>query len=56
MMDYQDDNMGDLQDPLEPEIDCIARIRIEIVTLSKEGEERLIDVLGQTDSLCFQQA
>ena len=56
MMDYQDDNMGDLQDPLEPEIDRITRICMEIGALSKEGEERLIDVLGQTDSPGSQQA
>jgi hypothetical protein len=54
MMDHQDDNMGNCQDPLEPEIDQIARIWMEIGTLSKEGEERLIEVLGSTEG--FQQA
>jgi hypothetical protein len=33
MMDYQDDNQDNLQDPMEPEIDCITRIRMEIGTL-----------------------
>jgi Zinc knuckle len=54
MIDYQDDNQDNLQDPMEPEIDCIARIRMEIGTLSKDGEERLIKVLGSTEG--FQQA
>jgi hypothetical protein len=54
MMDYQDDNANNLQDPMEPEIDCIARICMEIGTLSKDGEERLIEVLGSTKG--FQQA
>jgi hypothetical protein len=48
MMDYQDDNQDNLQDPMEPEIDRIARIRMEIGALSKDGEERLIKVLGST--------
>jgi hypothetical protein len=54
MMDYQDDSQDNLQDPMEPEIDCIARIRMEIGALSKDGEERLIEVLGLTEG--FQQA
>jgi Retrotransposon gag protein len=54
MMDYQDNNQDNLQDPMEPEINCIARICMEIGTLSKDGEERLIEVLGSTEG--FQQA
>ena len=54
MMDYQKDDMTNFQDPLEPEIDCITRIRMEIGVLSKQGEERLIEVLGTTEG--FQQA
>jgi hypothetical protein len=54
MMDYQDDSQDNLQDPMEPEIDRIARIRTEISALSKDGEERLIEVLGSTKG--FQQA
>ena len=58
MMDQQEDDMGNCQDPLEPEIDRIARIRMEIGALSKEGEERLIEVLGSTEGpqQGFQQA
>jgi hypothetical protein len=54
IMDYQDDDANNLQDPMEPEIDCIARIHMEIGMLSKDGEERLIEVLGSTEG--FQQA
>jgi hypothetical protein len=54
MIDYQDDNLGNLQDPMEPEIDCIVRIHMEIGVLSKDREERLIKVLGSTEG--FQQA
>jgi hypothetical protein len=54
MMDSLEEDMGNLQDPLEPEVDCIARIRLEISALSKEGEEKLIEVLGSTEG--FQQA
>jgi hypothetical protein len=54
MMDYQDDDANNLQDPMEPEIDHIARICMEIGALSKDGEERLIEVLGSTEG--FQQA
>jgi hypothetical protein len=48
MMDQQEDDMGNCQDPLEPEIDQIARIRMEIGMLSIVGEERLIKVLEST--------
>ena len=54
MMDSLEEDMGNLQDPLEPKIDHIARIHSEISTLSKEGEEKLIGVLGSTEG--FQQA
>ena len=54
MIDYQEDDMTNCQDPLEPEINRIAWIRMEIGTLSKQGEERLIEVLGTTEG--FQQA
>jgi hypothetical protein len=54
MMDYQEEDMTNCQDPMEPEIDCIVRIRMEIGTLSKQGEERLIEILGMTEG--FQQA
>jgi hypothetical protein len=52
MMDYQDDNQDNLQDPIELEIDCIARICMEIGTLSRDREERLIKVLGSTKGFC----
>ena len=48
------EEMGNLQEPLEPEVDCIARIQMEIGALSKEREEKLIEVLGNTEG--FQQA
>jgi hypothetical protein len=54
MMDYQDNNQDNLQDPMEPEIDRIAWIHMEIGALSKDGKERLIEVLGSTEG--FQQA
>jgi hypothetical protein len=54
MMDYQDNDMGNCQEPLELEIDRIARICMEISVLSKEGEEKLIKGLGSTEG--FQQA
>ena len=54
MMDSLEEDMGNLQDPLEPEVDHIARLHSEISALSKEGEEKLIEVLGSTEG--FQQA
>jgi hypothetical protein len=52
-MDAYEEEMEMLPDPMEPEIDRIARLKAEIDSLSREGNDQLIENLGNSG---FQEA